>query len=458
MLTASLKRFAQSLWGKFESREELFRFLQMAVIFGLIIGVYWAMRPMKDSIFDAIIGGKDWLWSAKIVSLLVNVPLVIIYSKLTDVFPRHKFFCFLTAFYGVCTLGFAWAFAHEHIGLANLQQDPYRMIGWAWYVFVESFGSLVVALFWAIATDITKPDAAKRGFPLIGLFAQLANIAFPWTLNTTKMNEFFNLGWTSSAPVVAICGILMFGMALLMLNFIRTTPAKDLEGYAGSEHTEEAGEPGFFEGLKLLVTKGYLLGIFFIVSVYEIIITVVDNHFKVTVFTTPLLTSEIQRSAFLSNYATWVGIIGSLCVIFGINSIQRKLGMAASLLLLPVLVAIAVLAVKFYPSSLDVVFWIMVMSKAVNYALNQPTMKQLYIPTTKDTKYKATAWIETFGSRLSKAGGSGFAGLRGRLLDLTMFMSVAALCSLSLIVVWVLVAMYVSRRYNTAIKENTVVC
>ena len=450
MLTASLKRFAQSMWGKFESREELFRFLQMAVIFGLIIGVYWALRPMKDSIFDAIIGGKDWLWSAKIVSLLVNVPLVIAYSKLTDIFPRHKFFCFLTAFYGLCTLGFAWAFAQEHIGLSNLQQDPYRMIGWAWYVFVESFGSLVVALFWAIATDITKPEAAKRGFPLIGLFAQLANIVFPWALNARRLN------FSSSAPVVAICGVLMFGMALLMLNFIRTTPAKELEGYAGSEHSGEEGEPGFFEGLKLLVTKGYLLGIFFIVSVYEIIITVVDNHFKVTVFTT--LTNEVTKSAYLSNYATWVGIIGSLCVIFGINNIQRRLGMAASLILLPILVAVAVVLVKFYPTTLDVVFWIMVLSKAVNYALNQPTMKQLYIPTTKDTKYKATAWIETFGSRLSKAGGSAFAGLRGRVWDLTMFMSIAALCSISLIVVWVLVALYVSKKYNTAIKENTVVC
>ena len=452
MLVASLKRLAQSMWGKFESREELFKFLQMAVIFGLIIGVYWALRPMKDSIFDAIIGGQKWLWSAKIVSLLVNVPLVVIYSKLTDVFPRHKFFCFLTIFYGICTLGFAWAFSHEQIGLANLAQDPYRMVGWAWYVFVESFGSLVVALFWAIATDITKPEAAKRGFPLIGLFAQIANMVFPYFLTAKKLN------FTSSAPVVAICGAMMIAMAFLMMNFIRTTPAKDLVGYAGagSEHTEEPGEPGFFEGLKLLLTKGYLLGIFFIVSIYEIIITIVDNHFKVSVFSH--FTNEVDKSAYLSQYAYTTGIVGTLCVLFGINSIQRKLGMAASLVLLPVLVGLAVLAVKFNQDSLNVVFWIMVFSKAVNYALNQPTMKQLYIPTTKDTKYKATAWIETFGSRLSKAGGSATAGLRGRVFDLTMFLSITTVCSLSLIVVWVFIAMYVSKKYNKAIKENTVVC
>jgi AAA family ATP:ADP antiporter len=449
MLTASLKRIAQSMWGKFESREELFKFLQMAAIFGLIIGVYWALRPMKDSIFDAIIGGKKWLWSAKIVSLLVNVPLVIVYSKLTDIFPRHKFFCFLTIFYGVATLGFAWAFNHEQIGLANLQQDPYRFIGWAWYVFVESFGSLVVALFWAIATDITKPEAAKRGFPLIGLFAQLANMVFPYFLTAKKLN------FTSSAPVVAICGSLMILMALLMMNFIRTTPAKDLMGYSAGEHEEEAGEPGFFEGLKLLLTKGYLLGIFFVVTIYEIIITIVDNHFKVTAFST--FTTETEVAQYLSKYAYTTGIVGSLCVILGINNIQRRLGMAASLMLLPPLVGLAVLAVKFNPNSLNVVFWIMVFSKAVNYALNQPTMKQLYIPTTKDTKYKATAWIETFGSRLSKAGGSAFAGFRP-VWGVATFLSIAAAGSLSLIVLWLFIAMYVSKKYNKAIKDNTVVC
>ena len=50
----------------------------------------------------------------------------------------------------------------------------------------------------------------------------------------------------------------------------------------------------------------------------------------------------------------------------------------------------------------------MVGSKAVNYALNGPALKQLYIPTTPDVRFKAQAWIETFGSRSSKQDGSVF--------------------------------------------------
>ena len=454
-----LKRIAESLWGKFQSKEELARFLKLATIFGLIIGTYWTMRPMKDSIFNALVGAKQWLWTAKILSLFINVPLVILYTKLLEWFPRHKVFYLLTIVYAFLTFGFAWAFSTETIGLLNPETGAHRYIGWAWYVFVESFGSLVVALFWAITTDITKPEAAKRGFPIIVLFAQLANIVFPYFLTASK------LGFQNSAPVVALCGGFMLVIGLLMWYFMHSTPQEELIGYpAGNvQSTEEEAteETGFLEGLKLLVTKGYLFGIFFIIGVYEFIVTIVDNHFKILVADEyahlPKLIQESHVSGFLSKYAYTVGIVAFLCVLFGINNIQRKMGMKASLLMLPPLVALAIVMVRFNPANLLVAFWIMVFSKAVNYALNQPTIKQLYIPTTKDTKYKAQAWIETFGSRASKALGSLFAGLRP-VLGVATFLTIAMAGSLALVGVWVLVAIYLAKNFDKAVKEDTVVC
>lgn len=50
----------------------------------------------------------------------------------------------------------------------------------------------------------------------------------------------------------------------------------------------------------------------------------------------------------------------------------------------------------------------MTFSTAINYALNGPALKQLYIPTTAGVKFKAQAWIETFGSRTSKQAESFF--------------------------------------------------
>lgn len=376
------KAIARFLWGKFESVEEFKKFSWLASIFFLIIGVYWSLRPIKDSVFNAIVGG-DLLPKAKIASLFVIVPLVIIYGKCIDKFPRHRVFYALCGLYGTIGLLLAAAFMHPTLGLPNTVASSSRLIGWVWYVYVESFGSLIVALFWAITADTTLPDSAKRGFPIIALAGQTGNIFGPLILNAKR------LGFPHSGPVVGICGVLIILVGVLFYFFMQNTPAELLSGYHGSEEGEKDSEPGFLEGLKLLLTRGYLLGIFLVIGIYESILTILDYHFKSSVFAA--FTNESDVAAYLNNYAVMTGVVATLCVLLGINNIQRKLGMTASLVLLPILMAVAVGFVKMYPNAISVAFWIMVLAKAVNYALNQPTLKQLYIPTTKDTKYKAQA-------------------------------------------------------------------
>lgn len=461
-----LKKLFQTLWGNFESRDELKKFGFLAVIFGLIIGTYWGFRPMKDSIFGAIVD-IDYQPIAKLISLCVIAPLVILYTKLIDMFPRQKVFYVLTGIYGSIAVAFAMAFMHPAVSVVftdvNVDLASWSwpwLVGWAWYIYVESFGSLVVALFWAITTDITIPDAAKRGFPLIALIGQMGNIFGPYVLQAKK------LGFSTSAPVVLICAGLTFLIGFMMWLFMKVTPKSQLVGYQSKDAATEVSEPGFLEGLRLLLTRGYLFGIFAIIAMYEIIVTIFDFHFKRTVKTEfPL---EADNAAFLSNYGTWTGIVATLCVLFGINSIQRKLGMRASLLLLPVFIAIATLVLYMNPTgvqALNVAFWVMVFSKAVNYALNQPTIKQLYIPTTKDTKYKATAWVEMFGSRGSKAAASAinftrrsFVLAQGPAAGVIAFLTMSSMISGGLLVAWVFVAIYVSKKYDTAIKNNEVVC
>ncbi len=453
-----LKRIATALWGKFESTAELKKFGFLAAIFGLIIGTYWTLRPMKDSIFNATVG-MDYIPWAKMLSLVVIFPLVIAYSKLIDKYPRHKVFYILISIYVCISLLFYVAFSHATLGLVNTVQSPWRLLGWAWYVFVESFGSLIVALFWAFTTDTTKPDSAKRGFPLIALFGQIGNILGPLFLNAKR------LGFANSAPLVAICAGLMALLGILFWIFMRVTPKDQLVGFQATDEEEvvKEGEPGFLEGLKLLVSQGYLLGIFLIITIYEVIVTILDYHFKSTVAAT--FTSEAAVSGYLAEYAWMTGVISTLCVLFGINNIQRHLGMKASLLLLPLLVTGAVLIIKFNPAVLAVAFWIMVISKAVNYALNQPTLKQLYIPTSKDTKYKAQAWIEMFGSRGSKGIGSvintfraGFKMKYGMVEGVVRFLTLSSLISLGCIGFWLFIALYVAKTYDSAIKEKRIVC
>lgn len=465
--------FLRSWFGDF-SREELKKFLLLGIIFALIIGIYWTLRPMKDALFQDIVGGT-YQPRAKWLSLLVVFPLVIIYSKLVERLPRHTLFYVISLVYGVTTLLITWYLFDPVIGLANVTASPDRILGWVWYVFVESFGSLIVALFWAFATDITTADSARRGFSVVVMIGQIGGMVGPYFL--TKIPIWFKV---SNAYVVLICGLLIFLIIPLVMFFMRNVPKDQMVGFSekGHKHQEEV-EPGFLEGLKLMLSQPYLLGILGIIMFYEVIVTVFDYYFKIMVDAQVL--DKALKAAYLGDYAFYANAGTFLCLLLGINNIQRRLGLTTSLALMPVIVGVAVLAFKFY-TALTPLFWLMVASKAINYALNSPSMKQLYIPTTKDVRYKSQAWIESFGSRGSKAAGSAVNDLHKNAMvkwngpewankefakshmfgaeDKGTFWHIALSSYLffGIIALWFFLALYLGRTYKKAVDENRVVC
>ena len=451
------------------SKEEFKKFSLLGLIFSLLIGVYWTLRIFKDTFFQEIIGKEYQPW-AKGVSLIIMFPLVIIYSKVLEKVSREKMFYILSLIYGLSLVAFAYFFYDPVIGLDNKVMSLTRIIGWVWYVFVESFGSLMVgALFWAFATDITSPESAKKGFSLVVMIGQVGGILLPFMC---KFPSWYNVH--SSLMVLACAGFVFLIIPLVKL-FLTIMPKDQMVGYAekGHSHQEEV-EPGFLEGLRLLVSQPYLLGIFSVIFFYEMIVTVIDYYFKF--MAAAQIPDLALRNAYMSNYASYVNLVTLLCLLFGINNIQRRLGLAFSLGLMPILVGIAVFMFGFN-ASLTLLFYLMVASKAVNYALNGPSLKQLYIPTTKEVRYKAQAWIESFGGRGSKAAGSGInethkyflAAFNGSnwknvtvlsAADYGSFYHILLSCGFFSFVLigWFFIAIYLASSYKKAVDSNKVVC
>lgn len=451
-----------SIWNSFVkwqfgemSPQELRKFSLLGVIFAFVIGVYWTLRPIKDTIFCSLVNTPTdpsaYLPWAKIVSLIVLFPIVMIYSKIVDKFPRQKVFYALGLLYMAATIFFALMFMHPQYGFANTVGDKWRILGWAWYVFVESYGSIMVALFWAFASDISNPEEAKKGFPYAVMLGQLGSMIGPKFI--VPLAKRFN----SLELVIGICAIGLLLVILGVMYFMRTIPADQLKGYHGKNEAavkaDEQHEPGFFEGLKLLISQKYLLGIFAVISIYEILATIIDYNFKAAVMSK--FTDKLSASAYLGDYSFMVNFVAFLGLMFGISNVGRKLGVTTSLALMPVIIG-CMMACFLLFKDITVLFYLMVGVKAINYALNNPVMKQLYVPTTEDTKYKAQAWIETFGSRSSKAAGS-VINLAKNAFG-SYFTPVMALISLGLIGPWFLIALYLGRTHKKAVDSKTVVC
>lgn len=447
-------------FGTFE-REEFKKFLKMGVVFALIIGVYWTLRPLKDAIFIQLVG-KLQLPFAKTLSVICLLPLVMFYTKLLEKTSREKMLMILPTFYGSCVLVFALIMLYFQAPQEAILQHPplllfgTRFLGYFWYLFVESFGSLVVALFWAFAADTTHPSSAKRGFPLVVAIGQLGGIIFPFTIGGLP----HRFHCSTDALSMTLLGLGIFLIIPLIRSFLRSTPEKLLTSYHAEEKPQKE-EAGFFEGLKLLLKNRYLLGIFTATFIYEFVITIFDFNFKLAASDAY---SGVALSHYLSLYGSSVNIVSLSCLLLGISNVTRFLGIGIALAAMPVIVGLALFGFLSI-DSLTFLFALMVGSKAINYALNGPALKQLYIPTTPGVKFKAQAWIETFGSRFSKQGGSMFnmtlsplQSTFGALAGRSHYLWLSGAICFPLLAIWLFIALFLGKSFNRAVHRDQVIC
>ena len=464
--TSSVLRFFQTIcrfnFGNFE-KEEFKKFLRMGLIFALIIGVYWTLRPLKDAVFIQLVGSLQ-LPFAKTISVLALLPLVMFYTKLLEKTSREKMLIILPTFYGISILLFSLLMlgAQRNQEIADhsfLARAGIKILGYAWYLFVESFGSLVVALFWAFAADTTEPLHAKRGFPLVVAIGQLGGVILPYSIGGLP----HRLSCSTDALSIMCLGLLTLLIIPLTRYFLRATPSHLLASYQGKNEQaiENKQEPGFLEGLKLLLKNRYLLGIFAANFIYEVVVTIFDFNFKISA---GAHYSGVALSNYLSIYGSSVNIVSLFCLLLGISNITRFLGVGTALSAMPIIVGAALLGFLSL-NSLTFLFALMVGSKAINYALNGPALKQLYIPTTPDVKFKAQAWIETFGSRTSKQAGSMFnmtlAPLQsafGALAGKSHYLMFSGILCFPLLALWLFIAIFLGKSFKRAIRENTMIC
>ena len=93
--------------------------------------------------------------------------------------------------------------------------------------------------------------------------------------------------------------------------------------------------------------------------------------------------------------------------------------------------------------------------KGTNYALNKPTSEILYIPTSKDIKFKAKGWIDMFGNRSTKSLGAGLSKVFSS--SFTQLISYSTFISLGFIAFWLFVASFAGNRFNKLQKDKTII-
>ena len=403
MQDSLFERTFTRLYGKMSFHEKL-RLIWLSGTLFFIIGGYWLLRSIKDPVI-ATINGVDAIPKAKMLSVLVVTVLVFVYNKAIDMFPNHQLFYIVGCTYCGLFALIGLLLSSPTYGIYNTEADPTRLLGWVSYCAIESFGSIGVSLFWAFANTVYDLESAKKAYGLMVACAQIGSIAGP-----TLVTQAGALG----VPFLYMCGAACMGMMVLMVwLYVQRFGTESGKAPAEKkEKKEKKSKAGMLEGLYLFWEFTYVKGITACSCIFMIQVTILDYAMKVLAKDTFEDAHPGDPVAATQAFAAFMGVFGQctngLSFFFslvGTSFVIRRFGLRTTIMLFPTLCFFAMILVYMVPT-LSMVFVMMLVLKALSYALNNPCKEILYQPTSKAVKFKAKSWIDIFGQRGSKALGS----------------------------------------------------
>lgn len=425
-----LLKIYKRLYGEQLPPSEMLRTLCLATTLFFMIGGYWLLRSLKDSVLMALCGYKA-IPKAKMLSVFVVLGVVSVYNHLLDSnLPKHQLFYIFGTFYFCLFTVISMLLMNDDIGLANKYQSEDRYLGWVSYCAIESFGSVMVSLFWSFANSNISLETAKASYGVMVATAQLGSILGP-----AIVNGYAQTWGLANCYLLGSCSMLLLQGTMYMYIALYGTAEQRVKEQEEADEAEHGTPPpkkkdkaGILEGLYLFWEYNYVKGIFAISCLFMVEVTIVDFTLKVLAqeyfseehpceITNPdcynAETGEFGLTEeAINSLASFMGLFGvatnSLSFLFsllGTSAVIRYLGLRITLLLFPSLCLITIIIVRLRPT-LYVVFFAMIVLKALSYALNNPTKEILYQPTNSSVRYKAKSWIDIFGARGSKALGS----------------------------------------------------
>jgi AAA family ATP:ADP antiporter len=409
--------------------------LLLALNIFLILTAYYVLKPVREALILAGGGAeiKSYAAAGQAVLLLGAVPL---YGWVASRVPRHLLINGVTLFFAACLLVF--------YGLAQLQVP----LGVVFFLWVGIFNLMVPAQFWAFANDIYTPEAGKRLFVLVAFGASCGAVAGSY-LDALLIGR---VGVYELMLVAA--GILAASLLLTNLVDRRERSKRAVQASAAIAGTED--EP-LKKGNAFAMVLGnrYLLLIALLMLVLNWVNTTGEYILGRTVLsaaqeavatgTAGALSEEEYIGGFYAEFFTVVNLAGLLLQLFVVSRVLKYLGVGVAVTILPLIALGGYLIAAFYPV-LGIIRWAKTAENATDYSLQNTVRQVLFLPTTREQKYKAKQAIDTFFVRAGDVLSAVlvFAGTTWLALSTQGF----ALVNAGLVFAWLILAILIGRHYR----------
>ncbi|MGY0560345.1 NTP/NDP exchange transporter [Luteimonas sp. A277] len=418
-------------------RGELAPVLLAGLFFFCILTALMLLRPARDALgMERGIDSVRWLFiGTALVTLAVNPVfgwLVSRLRRLQAIGATYGFFALsLVGFWGLLM------FAPGAVGERS---------GQVFYVWFSVFNLFVTMVFWALMADRFSPDQGRRFFALISVGGTAGAIFGPWLAG--RLAE--PLG--TPALLLVAAGFLLLALAVAWL-LVRMAPDRDgaadtaASAVAAGADRERIGGSAW-AGFKAVFQSRYLSAI----AGYILLMTVVATFIYFTrLQMVAAVTDDLDaRTAIFGNIDMWTQIAVLVLQLTMTGKIIQRFGLGVALAILPIATAIGFIGLAIYGSFVVLVL-LEATNRAVQRGITRPAREALFTVVSREDKYKAKAFIDTFVYRAGDVVG---AQTEGALARLGMAMGGLVSVVVPLALVWAALALWLGRAQERVAESS----
>ncbi len=350
-----------------------------------LLAFYSMLKVVRESLILSEGGAEIKSYSAagQAALLLVVVPL---YGAFASRVNRLRLVCGVTLFFASHLLVF---FA---LGVAGTR------VGVAFYLWIGIFNMVVTAQFWAFANDLFSTDRGRRLFPLVGVGASLGAVIGSGTTSLA----FADLG-PYRVMLIAAAGLLLPVALTLWVAHRERTSGRDVAAAKAEQPLARTG------GFQLVLKERYLLLIALLMVALNLVNTV--GEFLLGKLIETEATAAVASGAaggigvpeligtMAGGIQTWVNLVGFLFQAFLVSRIFKYVGVRGALFILPVVAFGSYSLMALFPV-FGIVRFAKVLENSTDYSIQNTARHALFLPTSREAKYKAKQAIDTFFVRL----------------------------------------------------------
>ncbi len=402
--------------------------------FYLTITAYYILKPARNSLYINYLGADNIPYAIMFIAI-ISYFVISVYTKYAEKVEHNRVVTLFLFASVACLFIFRWAFQFESNNIASITS-------FIFFIWVTLFSGITVMQFWVLANDVFDSQAAKRLYGFVGTGGILGGMTGGFIAMYAKKLETENLLLVASGYII---------LMIILYNFIWSREKHNLvkETIKNDEKITKK------EAFHIIKNSKYLIYVLLIVGLMKFV--TVQTEWQYNKFVEIQVSNKNDMTVFFGQIFASLSIIALMIQLLITSRVLKKFSFKGALMPLPLGLFLGSLTIIFFPF-LWAASILKISDGSLRYSINQTATNYLYLPVSRQVRYKIKPFIDVFVYQFAK----GFGGLLTKIyLVVIVFFQVnegikasaISYINICLLAVWILVIFLLKKEYPNEIRK-----